>query len=272
MKKNVGSQVIGAQMVSASDGSAFTGAVTIYVTGDGGVQAIGSVGGGACTHEGNGFHSYAPAQAETNYDHVGFTFIGSGAIPATIQVFTTFPQSGDSFTRLGAPTGASIAADIQTVDDLLDTEVAAILADTNELQTDWVNGGRLDLLIDAIKAKTDQLAFSTANRVDAQVFGMEAGAVTAAAVATGAIDADALAADAGNEIADAVLARDIGSGSGAGTLDERTVRSALRFIRNKWSISGATLTVTKEDDASTAWTAAVTTNASADPVTGNDPT
>lgn len=30
----------------------------------------------------------------------------------------------------------------------------AILADTNELQTDWVNGGRLDLLIDAILART----------------------------------------------------------------------------------------------------------------------
>lgn len=32
----------------------------------------------------------------------------------------------------------------------IDTVVAAILADSNELQTDWTNGGRLDLLIDAI--------------------------------------------------------------------------------------------------------------------------
>jgi hypothetical protein len=38
-----------------------------------------------------------------------------------------------------------------------DTDIAAILADTNELQTDLVNGGRLDLLIDAIKAKTDTI-------------------------------------------------------------------------------------------------------------------
>ena len=37
------------------------------------------------------------------------------------------------------------------------TDLAAILVDTNELQTDWVNGGRLDLLIDAIKAVTDLL-------------------------------------------------------------------------------------------------------------------
>ena len=79
MKKNTASQVIGAQMCSTTDGSAFTGSVTVYVTGDGGTQAAGSVGSGACTHEGNGFHTYAPAQAETNYDHIGFTFIGTGA-------------------------------------------------------------------------------------------------------------------------------------------------------------------------------------------------
>lgn len=39
------------------------------------------------------------------------------------------------------------------IDDFLDTEIAAILADTNELQTDWANGGRLDLLVDSIIAK-----------------------------------------------------------------------------------------------------------------------
>ena len=38
-----------------------------------------------------------------------------------------------------------------------DADEADILADTNELQTDLVNGGRLDLLIDAIKAKTDSI-------------------------------------------------------------------------------------------------------------------
>lgn len=41
-------------------------------------------------------------------------------------------------------------------------DLAAILADTNELQTDWVNGGRLDLLLDGIKLKTDFLPSATA--------------------------------------------------------------------------------------------------------------
>jgi hypothetical protein len=47
MKKNVGSQVIGAQLVAVADGSAFTGAVTCYVTGNGGTQAAGATGSGA---------------------------------------------------------------------------------------------------------------------------------------------------------------------------------------------------------------------------------
>ena len=50
-----------------------------------------------------------------------------------------------------------IDTEIASLLTLLDTEIGAILTDTNELQTDWVNGGRLDLLIDAIKAVTDLL-------------------------------------------------------------------------------------------------------------------
>lgn len=88
MQKNVAGQRIGVQMVSASDGTAFTGSVTVYVTGDAGSQAIGSVGSGVCTHEGNGYHSYAPAQSETNFDLIAFTFTGSGAVPVTVQVYT----------------------------------------------------------------------------------------------------------------------------------------------------------------------------------------
>lgn len=117
MIKNTAGQVIGVQMVSATDGSAFTGSVTVSVTGDGGTQATGSVGSGACAHEGNGYHTYAPAQAETNYDQIAFTFTGSGAIPATMQVYTV---AGDAFTRLGAPAGASVSADLLAIDNLVD--------------------------------------------------------------------------------------------------------------------------------------------------------
>jgi len=129
MKKNVSGQKIGCQMNSATDGSAFTGSVTVYVTGDAGTQAVGSVGAGACTHEGNGYHTYAPAQAETNYDLVAFTFIGTGAIPSTVQVFTNFPQTVDNATNISAikaktdsltfTVAGNVDSNIQYVNDVL---------------------------------------------------------------------------------------------------------------------------------------------------------
>lgn len=99
MRKNQPGQHIGAQMVSRLDGSAFTGAVTVEITGDAGTQATGTVGSGACTHEGNGYHTYAPAQAETNFDLIAFTFVGTDAIPQTIQVFTQ-PNAADILSAL----------------------------------------------------------------------------------------------------------------------------------------------------------------------------
>lgn len=251
MKKNVASQVIGAQMIAAADGSAFTGSVTVHVTGDAGTQATGSVGSGACTHEGNGFHTYAPAQAETNYDHVAFTFTGSGAIPVTVQVYTSFPQTGDNFARLGAPAGASVSADIAAVK----SDTAATLVDTAEIGAAGAGltaiasaanlatlAGYVDTEVAAIKAKTDNLPASPA-------------AVSDIPTAT--------------QNADALLNRDM---SAVSDTNARSPLNALRFLRNKWSISGTTLTVTKENDSTSAWTATVTAAPGADPISGNDPT
>ena len=53
---------------------------------------------------------------------------------------------------------------------------------------------------------------------------------------------------------------------------DRSSLNALRFLRNKWAIDGTTLTVEKENDLTDAWTAALTTVASANTVTASDPT
>lgn len=115
-------------MVSATDGSAFTSAVTVAVTLDAGTQATGSVGSGACTHEGNGYHTYAPSQAETNGDLVAFTFTGTGAIPQTQSIYT---KAGDVFTRVGAPAGASVSADVAAVKADTAANAAAVAALNN---------------------------------------------------------------------------------------------------------------------------------------------
>lgn len=146
MKKNIASQKIGAQMITAADGTAFSGTVTVYVTGDAGTQAIGSVGSGVCTHEGNGYHTYAPSQAETNYDLVAFTFIGTGAIPTTVQLFTR-PTTG-----LLAPT-----VDGRTLD----------VSSSGEAGIDWANVGSptTTLALTGTTISTSQAVASVAGAV-----------------------------------------------------------------------------------------------------------
>jgi hypothetical protein len=73
-----------------------------------------------------------------------------------------------------------------------------------------------------------------------------------------------------NSVADALLDRNMATGTDSGSPSVRTVRQALRFLRNKWSIAAGTLTVTKEDDSTSSWTAAITTTAG-NPVSGADP-
>ena len=205
MKINTAGQAIGAQMVTAADGTAFTAAVTVYVTGDAGVQAIGSVGAGACVHEGNGYHTYAPAQAETNYNLVAFTFIGTGAVPTTIQSYTAFPQTGDSFARIGAA-GAGLTA-------LGDARVANLDAAVSSRMATYVQptgflAGTFPLTVASatnITAATG-IVLSGVTHTGAviptttnvtTVNGIAANAITAASIADGAIDRATFAADTG---------------------------------------------------------------------------
>lgn len=91
MLRNVGGQAIGSQVNTITTGGPFVGEVKVYITGDGGIQALGAVNGGVCEAEGNGYYSYKPSQAETNFGLIAFTFIGGGSIPATVQVVTVTP-------------------------------------------------------------------------------------------------------------------------------------------------------------------------------------
>lgn len=69
-----------------------------------------------------------------------------GAMDA--NVMTAAAAAPDLTTELQS--GLATAAALATVAGYLDTEIAEILADTNELQADWADGGRLDLILDAI--------------------------------------------------------------------------------------------------------------------------
>ena len=88
MIRNGAGQQISGQLNSKTDGSAVTsGTTSCYVQGDAGAQAIGTVGSGACTHDGNGTWRYSPSAAETNYDHVCFTFVNSSGVTYLAQAY-----------------------------------------------------------------------------------------------------------------------------------------------------------------------------------------
>jgi hypothetical protein len=157
---NQPNQVIGAQMVDASTGLDYVGVVTVYVTVDGGVQAIGSVGAGICTAEGHGYYTYRPSQAETNGALIAFTFTGLGAVSASIQVATVAaagPASGvfalaytvrslitDALVEIGVlepgeqANAGQIALGLRRVQTMIDTWAADRLTLSLQLQTTFV--------------------------------------------------------------------------------------------------------------------------------------
>lgn len=211
MLKNTAGQKIGAQMVNL-DGAAFTGSVTVYVCGDAGTQAAGSVGSGACTHEGNGYHTYAPSQAETNFDLIAFTFVGTGAIPATVQVMTV----SELWTASAARTAIGLASanldtQLSTIAGYVDTEVAAIKAKTDNLPAD-----------------TNTLLTSTGIKVAS----ISNGTIAAATFAAGALDA----------------VWSVASRTLTAISDSAGITTLLSRIGSALTISGGKVTVGTNDD------------------------
>lgn len=89
--------------------------------------------------------------------------------------------------------------------------------------------------------------------------------ITATSIATDAITAAKIATDAGNEIADAVLSRNVSNVET--TAAEHTLcTTVLAMLEN--SISGTTLTIKRTDGSTTHATKTLTTNSGAIPITG----
>ena len=108
----------------------------------------------------DGYYEFDLTQAETNADVLDLLPESSTSDIQVIgvpgRVFTQPANfSALSIESGGDLTDTTVNGKLDTIDNFLDTEVAAILADTDELQTDLADGGRLDLLIDSIVSKVD---------------------------------------------------------------------------------------------------------------------
>ena len=84
------------------------------------------------------------AVAATDYLPTDVTQIAGTAVPNTSGKLHVLDDEGNPVAN-------------ESKQDIIDTNIDDIETDTNELQTDWHDAGRLDALIDAIKAVTDAL-------------------------------------------------------------------------------------------------------------------
>jgi hypothetical protein len=132
----------------------------------------------------------------------------------------------------------------------------------------------------AVDADIERIVGAVVNTAAAQlgvnVVSGAADSITAAMIATDAIGSAELSAAAANKIADHILRRTYANARASANGDAvnfRTLLGAMGKLVNKWSISGSTLTVFQEDDAtSTApgGTQAITSLAGAEPITALD--
>jgi len=144
MRKNISGQIVAFQAISSTDGSdVTTGSPTVYYTIDGGTQAQTTA---SAVHEGNGQWTVALTQAETNGDHIAFSFVLTGAISQTLNVYTinaditnldaaissrsTFDSASDQVTvsTNNDKTGYSISGTKTTLDALNDIAATAIVS------------------------------------------------------------------------------------------------------------------------------------------------
>ena len=132
MRKNVASQNVAGQVNSRADGSPLTADASVFVTIDGGTQTAGS---GTLTHEGNGHWNYVPTQAETNGNHLAFTFVHASGVNQTINVYTVSYDPHNTttlgLTNLDAAISSRMATYTQPTGFLAATFPSTVASTTN---------------------------------------------------------------------------------------------------------------------------------------------
>lgn len=216
---NVGGNVVGSVASVAGAVGSVTGNVGGNVTG-----SVGSVTGLTVANLDVAVSTRLASGSYTAPDNATIATGASAAVSAAVSAASADSKASANNTILASASygNAALKTALDTLEDYVDTEVAAI------------------------KAKTDNLPGSPA--------------------AVGS--AMTLTSGERTSIATALLTLDLSTVTGEAA---RSVLNAVRFLRNKWSILLGVLTVTKEDDTTAAWTASVTTDSSAQPITGNDP-
>jgi hypothetical protein len=186
--------------------------------------------------------------ADAIWDEAIAGHLGAGSTGAALN---GAGSAGDPWsTALPGAYGAGTAGKI--VGDNLD---AAVSSRATQTIADAI-AAYIDTEVAAIKAKTDQLTFTGANKLDAAL-----------------VAAGDLAAAVANKIADHVKRRTYANARASADGDAVTFRShmgAEAKLVNKVAVNGTNLEIMHEDDATVFGTQAITATAGANPVTALD--
>jgi hypothetical protein len=188
----------------------------------------------------------------------------------------TFPTTVASTTNITAGTITNVttvnglAANVITASSLATDAVNEIVDGVwDEAIAGHLSAGSTGLALNSAGSAGDPWSTSLPGAYGAGTAGNILGNNLDVAVSTLATQVSVDAVPTATENADALLNRDF---SAVTDSNDRTLLQAARFLRNKWDITGTSLVVMKEDDATTAWTGTVTPAPGADPISGNDPT
>jgi len=179
-----------------------------------------------------GAANMAPVLLE--YQIVGFNpedgvRLGLTAIPNIAQGTTGAISTGDASGRVTVITNSDKTGYSLTTSPLNATQTAdsvwnALLASYTTAST---FGARVVRTLSS--STTNEVTIGASNHIAASVHAMQNNTITAAAIATGAVDADALATDAVNEIADGILLRSLATAGAANNIAITSISSPGTF-------------------------------------------
>lgn len=252
MKKNQAGQYITAQLNALADGTPVTsGTTSVTVIGDGTAAA----GAGTVTHLSGGTWRYAPTQAETNFSHITFVFSNSLAATQSPQVYTEndadlatlirteIDTNSTKLASILADTGTDIPALIAALNDFnpaTDVVANVTLVDTCTANTDMVVAPD-NASISAILADTNELQTNQNNWLTADVSNVTVGNIAAivSAVWNAASSGYTTAGTFGNHL-DAKISS-ISGGGGGGGITQQQARDAMKLAASAGAPAGGSI-------------------------------
>lgn len=156
-------------------------------------------------------------------------------------------STGEALSDAGGAGTPPTVEEIRQEIDSNSTQLAAIVADTNELQTDWANGGRLDLILDARASQSSVDDVPTNSELSTALAAADDAVLAAIAALNNLSSAQAASAVLTTQMTESYNA------DGTAPTLAQAVFLILQMLTEK-SVSSTTLTVKKLDGSTTAAT------------------